>query len=46
MTSLDLLLDSAGLDLELWQWSGDGSYAAEVEGPNGKRGVPLLNFAG
>jgi uncharacterized membrane protein len=45
-TSLDLLLDPAGLDLGLWQWSGDGPYAAEVEGPNGKRGVPLLNFAG
>ena len=45
-TSLDLLLDPAGLDLGLWQWSGGGQYAAEVEGPNGKRGVPLLNFAG
>jgi hypothetical protein len=44
-TSLDLLLDPAGLDLDLWQWSG-GPYAAEVEGPNGKRGVRLLNFAG
>jgi len=44
-TSLDLLLDPAGLDLDLWQWSG-GLYAAEVEGTNGKRGVPLLNFAG
>ena len=45
-TSLDLLLDPAGLDLGLWQWSGDAPYAAEVEGANGKRGVPLLNFAG
>ena len=45
-TSLDLLLDPAGLDLGLWQWSADGPYAAEVEGPGGKRGVPLLNFAG
>jgi uncharacterized membrane protein len=45
-TSLDLLLDPAGLDLGLWQWSVDGPYAAEVEGPSGKRGVPLLNFAG
>jgi uncharacterized membrane protein len=45
-TSLDLLLDPAGLDLGLWQWSADGSYAAEVVGPGGKRGVPLLNFAG
>jgi hypothetical protein len=44
-TNLDLLLDPAGLDLDLWQWSG-GPYAAEVEGPNGKRGVRLLNFAG
>jgi uncharacterized membrane protein len=45
-TSLDLLLDPAGLDLGLWQWGGDAPYAAEVEGANGKRGVPLLNFAG
>jgi uncharacterized membrane protein len=45
-TNVDLLLDPAGLDLGLWQWSGDGSYAAEVEGPNGRRGVPLLNYAG
>jgi Carotenoid biosynthesis protein len=45
-TSLDLMLDPCGLDLGLWEWSGDGHYAAEVEGPNGKRGVPLLNFAG
>lgn len=45
-TSLDLLLDPAGLDLGLWQWSVDGPYAADVEGPSGKRGVPLLNFAG
>jgi hypothetical protein len=45
-TNLDLLLDPAGLDAGLWQWSVDGPYAAEVEGPNGKHGVPLLNFAG
>jgi len=45
-TSLDLLLDPFGLDLGLWEWSGDGPYASEVKGPNGKRGVPLLNFAG
>ena len=30
----------------LWGWSEDGPYASEVKGPNGKRGVPLLNFAG
>jgi uncharacterized membrane protein len=45
-TSLDLLMDPAGLDLGLWQWSGGGPYAAEVEGPNGEHGIPLLNFAG
>ena len=45
-TNLDLLLDPFGLDLGLWEWSGDGPYAAEVEGPNSKRGVPLLNYAG
>jgi uncharacterized membrane protein len=45
-TSLDLLLDPYGLDLGLWEWSGDGRYAAEVRGPNDRRGVPLLNYAG
>jgi hypothetical protein len=45
-TSLDLLLDPFGLDLGLWEWSSDGPYASEVKGPNGKRGVPLLNFVG
>jgi uncharacterized membrane protein len=45
-TSLDLLMDPCGLDLGLWEWSGDGRYASEIVGPNGKRGVPLLNFAG
>ena len=45
-TSFDLLLDPCGLDLGLWEWSGDSQYASEVKGPNKKRGVPLLNFAG
>jgi uncharacterized membrane protein len=45
-TNLDLLLDPFGLELGLWEWSEDGPYASEVKGPNGKRGVPLLNFAG
>ena len=45
-TSFDLLLDPFGLDLGLWEWSDDSPYASEVEGPNKKRGVPLLNFAG
>jgi uncharacterized membrane protein len=45
-TSLDLSLDPFGLDLGLWEWSGDGRYASEIKGPNRKRGVPLLNFAG
>jgi uncharacterized membrane protein len=45
-TSLDLLLDPCGLELGLWEWSVDGPYASEVEGPNGRRGVPLLNFGG
>jgi uncharacterized membrane protein len=34
------------LELGLWEWSQDGPYASEVKGPNGKRGIPLLNFAG
>jgi uncharacterized membrane protein len=45
-TNLDLLLDPLGLKLGLWEWSEDGPYAPEVKGPNGKRGIPLLNFAG
>jgi hypothetical protein len=45
-TSLDLLLDPFGLDLGLWEWSEDGPYAPEVKGPNGKRGIPMLNIAG
>jgi uncharacterized membrane protein len=45
-TNLDLLLDPCGLGLGLWEWSRDASYATEVEGPNGKRGIPLLNYAG
>jgi uncharacterized membrane protein len=45
-TSFDLLLDPFGLQLGLWEWSEDGPYASELKGPTGKRGVPLLNFAG
>ena len=45
-TSFDLLLDPIGLDLSLWEWSEGGPYAPEIKGPNGKRGIPLLNFAG
>ena len=45
-TSLDLALDPAGLDSGLWQWNADGTYAREVEGPNGRRGVPLVNYLG
>lgn len=45
-TDLDLLLDPAGLDAGLWEWTGDGPYAAEIRGSNGRRGVPIVNFAG
>ena len=45
-TSLDLLVDPCALDLGLWQWTGDGRYAPEIAGPNGKHGVPPANFAG
>ena len=45
-TSLDLVLDPAGLDAGLWEWNGDGVYANEVEGANGHGGVPLVNYAG
>jgi uncharacterized membrane protein len=45
-TDLDLLLDACGLDLGLWEWNNGGSYATEIVGPNGNRGVPAFNFAG
>ena len=44
--NLDLLLDPCGLDVGLWEWTQGGRYAAEVRGPNGRRGIPLVNFAG
>lgn len=44
--SLDLVLDPAGLDAGLWEWSFDGFYASDVEGANGRRGVPLVNYLG
>jgi len=45
-TSLDLVLDPAGLDAGLWEWSREGAYAREVEGANGKGGVPPVNYLG
>jgi uncharacterized membrane protein len=45
-TNLDLLLDPAGLDAGLWEWNGEGTYARDLRGSNGRRGVPLFNFAG
>ena len=45
-TSLDLILDPAGLDAGLWEWSGDGSYASGTTGANGRSGVPLVNYGG
>jgi uncharacterized membrane protein len=45
-TSLDLVVDPAGLDSGLWVWNADGTYAREVEGANGRRGVPLVNYLG
>lgn len=45
-TSLDLILDPAGLDAGLWEWGGDGAYAREISGANGRAGVPLINYLG
>jgi uncharacterized membrane protein len=45
-TNLDLLLDPFGLESSLWEWSEDGPYAPEVKEPNGKRGIPMLNYTG
>ena len=44
--SLDLILDPAGLDAGLWEWNRDGAYAPEIEGANGRCGVPLINYLG
>jgi uncharacterized membrane protein len=43
---LDLILDPAGLDIGLWEWTVDGAYAGEIPGPNGHSGVPLVNYLG
>ena len=45
-TSLDLVMDCYGLDEGLWEWNLDGPYAAEIEGANGRNGIPLLNYFG
>ncbi len=45
-TSLDLVMDCLGLDRGLWAWNLDGLYATEIEGANGRHGIPLLNFFG
>ncbi len=46
VTSMESILDCLALDRGLWQWQTDGTYAMDIEGPNGKRGVPWLNFTG
>jgi hypothetical protein len=45
-TSLDLLVDPSGQEIGLWESNSDGAYTTELEGPNGRHGVPLLDFAG
>ena len=45
-TSLDLILDPFGLDSGLWEWHGDGAYAPDIKGANGRRGVPTINYIG
>lgn len=45
-TSLDLVLDPAGLDAGLWEWNAEGAYAAEIQGANRHNGVPLVNYLG
>lgn len=44
VTSLDPLPDPFGSDLGPWEWSKGGPYAPEIKGPNGKRGIPLLDL--
>lgn len=43
-TSLDLLTDPFGLDAGMWEWRDGGPYATEIEGPNGRNGVPVGNY--
>ncbi len=43
---LDLLLDPFGLDAGLWEWRAGGRYMPDLAGPNGRRGIPLANYAG
>jgi len=45
-TALDLILDPAGLEAGLWEWSADGVYASGIQGANGCNGVPLVNYLG
>ncbi|KAI9031433.1 hypothetical protein DFJ74DRAFT_702441 [Hyaloraphidium curvatum] len=45
-TSLDLVMDVAMLERGFWEWRDDGPYAADIVGPNGRRGIPLVNYAG
>lgn len=45
-TSMDLVADVALLEQGYWEWNEDGSYAPEIQGPNGKRGVPIGNYVG
>ena len=39
-------MDCYGLDQGLWEWNLDGPYATEIEGANGRKGIPLLSFFG
>lgn len=45
-TDLDVLLDVFGLANGFWEWRDGGPYAAEIVGPNGKRGIPYANYTG
>ncbi len=45
-TNLDLVMDPFGLDAGLWEWKVNGSYAPDIEGSNGRSGVPTLNYWG
>lgn len=45
-TNLDLVMDPFGLDAGLWEWKVDGAYASDIESPNGRSGVPVLNYWG
>lgn len=45
-TSMDLVTDVALLEQGYWEWNEDGPYAGDIQGPNGRHGIPIANYVG